>query len=93
MTYLKLSVMLLCGLAMFVAVASRIMLASWLRKRHVRVVFVWTGTPGYLESLYWKQPPDPEWSRARWLVVTATVSFISALVLFLGSVLVIASDS
>lgn len=71
---------LLFIVSVLVATGSRLMLYNRLRRGGIVMNYVWIGTPGYLERVYWRQVPDPERSRLRLLVGTATGSFVAAVV-------------
>jgi hypothetical protein len=81
-------VVLLFTVSVLVAIGSRFMLYDRLRRSGIVMNTLWMGTPGYLERLYWRQFPDPERSRIRWLVLTASVSYIAGFVFGAALVLV-----
>jgi hypothetical protein len=80
LSWVRIALMLVFAVSAFAAIGSRLALYAELRKRSIPMKLFWTSTPGYLESVYWKNVPDPERSRLRLLVRTASISFAVAMV-------------
>lgn len=85
---LKIAIVIWFTSAIFIAVASRFVLYIWLRRRDVRLVFAWLGTPGYLERAYFVWCRSQGRSPTRVLVVCSivTINVIVAAVIFIGLV-------
>ena len=74
-------------ISVLLAVFGNICFLFWLRNRKIKINYMWAGTPGYLESIYFKWCRENKHPFNNAIIFSRIISFINV---FIASVLFIA---